>query len=1073
MKRDLIDNGDDLLDDGLGGNQLKGNWKSTSSNSKPSQNVYHLQIAKVGRIRLERVLDSQKNDARLSSGEIVVVNCPSSAFNLPESLTKSSEDVQKSVKSKIKQMSRQSESVDHYCPSDSAELEAFVHGTPPLELEYSRTFNSSSSNTLNKSKSGSSSGKKQHLKISHISGPHPQGLNSKTELPVAIRNEKGRTPSNSIDYFWAVSQEMKLPIAMDLASPGTYTYQLERIRDACGNTLDLSASISADSTKGNKKSLLSAGTKNVGIPPSAPQPIVSSREIVVHPRPKIAFSNCNPDKTLKLLKDGPGLQLGLSLKGTEGQKLDASTDGGPWEVNLAYVPDSSSIGGAEKISQPWEKNLTIFTSGSRASQIKADSPGTYTISGVSGKYCSGEIGSPWSCTVEYVPPPTAQIEFSSIEDRCAGQVGVKALVLLSGTRPFTLAYEIREHGKATPAIKRIERIMIDRTRHEIEFRPLTEGKVTYSFVELRDANYQKITLDGPVTTQEVHPLASASFISANGEKSPKASSTVQASNRQAVQQRDTIEQLREGLAPQRVVMHSCTGEETTATAEVELSGSGPFDLTYTLRSSGAEQEGKKSNKKSGSSSSSTSHTITGIKGPKHDLKVDLPPHISQKGGEVTLSLASIRDSRGCERPLVSPDVVYQVRRDRPTVTFLSPNNVVGEAREIKILEGQEATLPLRLEGTSPWDLEYVRLEPDEDVEEAMKNLRGSSKSKLEVLKSKVSTSDGNIKVTKPGRYVIFSSKDSFCPGEILVAKDYLVTSKPKPEVHFLSNSGVPSSKNGSLLREAVCRGKADSVDIEMRGRTPIQITYDHSIPSWNGAEQLDYDLAADLIATGSNGAHSNSRKVREKFASAQNVTALQLSTSIPGWHVYELKEIGDAIYPISQLSAKSNEGSRRLEQMVYPLPGVSLSSAGKPPSFCLHDSLSPSNFENSKTKLGSNQYPTLFLSGTPPFSVEIQLKHQPSGSESSAPVSIDKIFTIDNIVTHSYPIELSRKKFTFDNTGSWNLRVKSVRDKNNCFSEVAGGKNGVGVNLEVAETASITPKGNQDDYCVGDSVDFV
>lgn len=149
-------------------------------------------------------MDSQKNGASPSLSEIVVVECPSTAFNLPRILSTSQEESQKS-KSKASTLPSAVDPVDHYCPSDSAELEVFVYGTSPLELEYSRTFTPSSVDPQNKSKPS----KKEKFTFSHISSPHPQGLEAKESLPVAIRNEKGRSNSNLKDYSWALSQEMQ------------------------------------------------------------------------------------------------------------------------------------------------------------------------------------------------------------------------------------------------------------------------------------------------------------------------------------------------------------------------------------------------------------------------------------------------------------------------------------------------------------------------------------------------------------------------------------------------------------------------------------------------------------------------------------------------------------------------------------------------------------------------------------------------------------------------------------------------------------------------------------------------
>ena len=141
----------------------------------------------------------------------------------------------------------------------------------------------------------------------------------------------------------------------------------------------------------------------------------------------------------------------------------------------------------------------------------------------------------------------------------------------SGTPPFTLYYEIRRAN--APPLKQ-ERT-IRRTREEFEFRPSTEGKVQYRFTGLADANYKDLKLDGPVFDQVVHPLASARFL---GESSRHGSN-------------------------EKVIMRSCEGKAAQAT--VALEGTGPFDLTYAVRS-GSKAEHR---------------TIKGIAEKKHTLEI--------------------------------------------------------------------------------------------------------------------------------------------------------------------------------------------------------------------------------------------------------------------------------------------------------------------------------------------------------------------------------------------------------------------------------------------------------------------
>lgn len=52
------------------------------------------------------------------------------------------------------------------------------------------------------------------------------------------------------------------------------------------------------------------------------------------------------------------------------------------------------------------------------------------------------------------------------------------------------------------------------SRGELTLQPERSGHYVYSFIQMSDANYKKIELDGPSIDQVVHPLAAAEFVGA-------------------------------------------------------------------------------------------------------------------------------------------------------------------------------------------------------------------------------------------------------------------------------------------------------------------------------------------------------------------------------------------------------------------------------------------------------------------------------------------------------------------------------------------------------------------------------
>ncbi len=614
--------------------------KKTPSTRNGQQLLWHLPITQPGRIRLERVLDKSRNDARISISEALVVSCPSTKLIAAASTAGSlSNPLQ----------------LQHKCPGDRADFAAQVSGVAPLELEYRRIFDPLSG-------AGSSSRHKDATrldnkrKISRISPPHhtsplllpeAEALLSPTER-LALARERTRAASRRNDagfedFSWAVSVDVDMPLSsIDLEHSGNYTYALESVTDACGNRV----AVHADRHSG--LSLAQKARKK--IKGAADSAATYEQSVVVHSRRSVAFDprQCRAGHPLPLLRNVKGIELNVQ------STLDAE-DSGDWNVNVSFQPDNSAASKglwARDAASASTMQLTVPPHSSHQ-PFTIDKPGTYRIDDIAGPYCAGEVGSPWTCQVVDVPPPTAQINFSSIEDRCAGPVGVKAMSVLTGTPPFQLEYEVTKQGRHP---ERKTRTIFDQTRDELDFRPDVDGAVTYKFVKLHDSNYRGIPLDGPSFTQVFHPLSSAEFTA-------------------PIRAHDD-----------RAVMQSCSGKQ--AEADVRFSGAGPWDLTYAVRAGdGVETK-----------------IVEGITQSPHKLRIDIPKSVAASGGLVTVSLVKIRDARGCEKSLATRDLNVEVRRVQPSVGFLPIKSDKG--RHLEVLAGKASRLPVRLSGQGPWHVDY-------------------------------------------------------------------------------------------------------------------------------------------------------------------------------------------------------------------------------------------------------------------------------------------------------------------------------------------------------------------------------
>ena len=177
---------------------------------------------------------------------------------------------------------------------------------------------------------------------------------------------------------------------MILDVPGTHEYVLDSLTDGFGNHRYLSPS--ALPKKGDL----------IDLPPSKSM----SRSVTVLSRAAVSFRDCAPGKPASLLI---GSEAPLSILARESDPQD-----GPWEIKLQYQPQPSDVG-KKGSSKPWVKSLTTL-SGKTQLTLPANAPGEYSIIGVKGQYCPGDVLSPETCRVVQQPFPTAEIEWKRIHE---------------------------------------------------------------------------------------------------------------------------------------------------------------------------------------------------------------------------------------------------------------------------------------------------------------------------------------------------------------------------------------------------------------------------------------------------------------------------------------------------------------------------------------------------------------------------------------------------------------------------------------------------------------------------------
>ncbi|TFY82279.1 hypothetical protein EWM64_g1741 [Hericium alpestre] len=786
-----------------------------------------------------------------------------------------------------------------------------IYGVPPLSLRWYKEVN----------------GRREYFMVEGIEG----GV------------DRSGTPAPAYN----APQDIHVPLTITSDALGTHAYVLESVTDALGN-------IEIVGSPGPLQ--LTTVTRDANGTLSAPANTKNTRILHVLRRPTVSFKSCRPDRPASLRI---GSETTLTVSVNEGDILDA-----PWDISMKYQPvlSDDDTTHSSKRFKPWKKTLHTEKDKKELS-LKTNVPGEFTITGVKGKYCEGDVLSPDVCTVVELPKPTAEIEWKRIHEcsTASGDIGVSASVVLHGTPPFHVFYRMQRDNE--PPRELVQ--SFHSSRGEVTLQPPQSGHYIYSFSHLSDANYKKVELSGPSIDQIVHPLASASFVDAGPPGREKR------------------------------IINSCSGD--TVDVDVQLGGTGPWNLEVQV-------VGPKG---------SDTIMFPGIQTARKRLQLPIPKSINQSGGTFEIDLVSIEDSYGCKRSLSVPGVSVNVKRTKPSVRFYSHNG----KRRITVLENEEASLPLRLTGDAPWRIKYRRVEqPDQ------------------VLVQTLHTPNDNIRVKEKGTYEIIDVTDAQCPGTVVVNEStYEVDWVPRPSAQISPNiEGTLVPYNGSFILPPICEGQSSHVDLDLTGRPPFQIMYNIAQASeFGGTKLLD----------------------QPTFNSIQPRTRFQLHTSEPGHIYYEVKQVGDAAYPLSAHKGAVIPRSDRplFEQRVLRRPSARFDTTNRL-SHCLYDTLTP------RDKWSSDG--VVLLEGTPPFELTVAIR--------SLAESANYVETV-TVLGNSWKLDLSSYKF--EAVGQHRVTIESVRDASHC-EEVITDPRARAIWVDVAESAAITPLERREHFCIGDTAQF-
>ncbi|KAG5355856.1 Nucleoporin POM152 [Yarrowia sp. B02] len=416
--------------------------------------------------------------------------------------------------------------------------------------------------------------------------------------PIASGDVNRYVWKNGADLNWAVPHEVPIHLDARLSQTGKWVYAVDEVEDGLGNIVNYTAIAKDKDEEWRTRRQL-------------------THEFFVHPRPQVSFRTCSAEKRARLAGDHVNLDL----------KIQAQED------LVLTIKHTDEYGKAEVFN-------TTVPRGQQS--IPVSKSGIFELEAVHGKYCAGDIVESSECHV-YVPPkPSLSVEFTDIQDQCAGPVGATAELAFTGQPPFHAVYRTVRDGQVIDT----QKISTHRLRHQLKFKPQSAGTYTYEIVSFSDAVYKQPQETSFTKKQTIRVLAGAFF-----DKS---------------------------IARQRFV---CSGESVDL--PVTLRGLPPFTLEYEIVHG---------------SSRRVPHTVKDIKDEKHVISTS---GLSQ-GGQYTISLVAVTDSHGCRSLLDEQDIRVEVRRQRPSAGFLP----ISGDYDVAVPQGSPVKLPVTLNGDGPWNVEY-------------------------------------------------------------------------------------------------------------------------------------------------------------------------------------------------------------------------------------------------------------------------------------------------------------------------------------------------------------------------------
>lgn len=590
--------------------------------------------------------------------------------------------------------------------------------------------------------------------------------------------------------------------------------------------------------------------------------------------------------------------------------------------------------------------------------FQADLPGTYKLDSVGSLFCPGVVIGKSSVLVTKPIPPELEVNSTPILDQCVGQVGLNFDLTFTGVPPFyyrAFIYRI-ENGKRK--LYDTKKYTSQGTRNQFSYSPTSEGNYEIVFDELSNQLFSEPISLVPrekytfKTSMRVKP--SAVFKNINEKK-------------------------------------LCLGDQTKAS--VKLNGESPFYVKYDIFET--------------SSNKRKTYEVKDIQ--SHHYDINLPKF--DVGGDYIMSLVSVKDSSGCLVGLSEPDVMIKVRRDVPSASF----NLLENADSIKIKQGSNAEIPIKLAGEAPFTVKFQHLNYEGEV--------------LGVHETRFNSNyKPSLKVSKEGSYKLVGMHDSYCNGKIGNENfQFKVSFLDKPSFSVIENAKTSKLSAITFSKEQVCQGRESTIDLSLSGSPPFILKYDIIAP--NGYTSSD------------------SIQVATKYA------AVKLPNRELGEYTAVIKALFDANYGEDDfVRAGSAYEEVFVKQTVNPTPYVSFADLGKTYRTC--------SINVQEDVLSLEPIKLKFVQGMAPFSLTFSIYHESKGRSDQ--------FTLEDVDPVNFPYH---KLYENLKLGNHVVTIERVVDANGCTNDLIATQNNH-ILISITDVPKIHLLDPTAEYCVGDYVAY-